>query len=289
MIIETFFEQLRPKNEVFLFCCSLLERKQAACMEKSRSNVQQSRELSQMKTSRDNDPLKYAESLKSNNLLLEAHSLTFILKNKSILSATNVLSQPKTKPLAYGTTASMDKLVCTNCVDFPKCQETLGQILVQKLLQLFGCKLQKFQKSRQERVLRGTKCHNGRSRLQSISEITNSAKSWSKKRLRRRAVDSSADWKMSEVLVGQLKLAHKAVDVMDQPIKTFCLNVLRYNMDKPLRSYADVRISARIKEEEEFQRSVYVYYSFDELIYVIDIMKSLFEKNTANQFFIFFL
>ena len=55
---------------------------------------------------------------------LRNHSLTSIHKNKSILSDTTILSQ---SPMAHNTTASLDKLTCTDYVDFGKCQDRFGQ------------------------------------------------------------------------------------------------------------------------------------------------------------------
>ena len=46
----------------------------------------------------------------NNEMQLQNHSLTFIHKNKS-LSATSILSR---SPMAYSSTASLDKLTCTN-------------------------------------------------------------------------------------------------------------------------------------------------------------------------------
>ena len=60
----------------------------------------------------------------SNDMELQNHSLSFILKNKSILSATSILSR---SPIAYNTTASLDKLTCTDYVDFGKCQDRFGR------------------------------------------------------------------------------------------------------------------------------------------------------------------
>ena len=54
---------------------------------------------------------------------LQNHSLYFILKN-SLLSATSILSRSP----AYNTTASLDKLTCTNYVYFGKCQDRFGQV-----------------------------------------------------------------------------------------------------------------------------------------------------------------
>ena len=61
----------------------------------------------------------------SNELQLQNHSLTFNHKNKSFLLATSILSD---SPMAYNTSASFDKLTCTDYVDFGKCQGRFGRL-----------------------------------------------------------------------------------------------------------------------------------------------------------------
>ena len=63
----------------------------------------------------------------------------------------------------------------------------------------------------------------------------------------------------------QLKLVHKAIDVVDRPIRRIYVTLLRYNVDNPETSYAQVRLFGRKNEEEKFQQIVYVNYKLDEL------------------------
>ena len=60
----------------------------------------------------------------TNEMQLQSHSLTFFHKNKSLLSATSILSR---SPMAYNITASLGKLTCTDYVDFVKCQNKFGR------------------------------------------------------------------------------------------------------------------------------------------------------------------
>ena len=57
-------------------------------------------------------------------LKLQNHSLTFIHKNKSLRSATSILSR---SPMSYNTTASLVKLTRTDNADFGKSQDRFGQ------------------------------------------------------------------------------------------------------------------------------------------------------------------
>ena len=52
----------------------------------------------------------------------------------------------------------------------------------------------------------------------------------------------------------QLKLVHKVIDVVDRPNKKSCVTLLRYKVDYPETSYAQVRLFGRKKEEEKFQQ-----------------------------------
>ena len=73
--------------------------------------------------SRYHDPKR---AYKSGNLQLQSHSLTFLLKIKSLFSATCVLSQ-RPNLMSYNTTTSLDKLICTDNKDFGKRHDRFGR------------------------------------------------------------------------------------------------------------------------------------------------------------------
>ena len=83
----------------------------------------------------------------------------------------------------------------------------------------------------------------------------------------------------------QLIRSHRVVHVVDRPNRKICVTMLRYNLDRPACSYAQVRIFARKTEEKKFQQSVCVKYKLDEVIYLPDAMKSVFDKCIATQSF----
>ena len=70
---------------------------------------------------RDNDQ---KDAYMNNEMQHQNHCLTFFHKNKSILSATSILS---CSPMAYNTTTSLDKLIFTDYVDFGKCEDRFGR------------------------------------------------------------------------------------------------------------------------------------------------------------------
>ena len=76
----------------------------------------------------------------------------------------------------------------------------------------------------------------------------------------------------------QLKLAHKVVDVVDRTYRKICLTLLRYNVDKPESSYAQVQFFARKKQDENFQQVVNVNFKLEDPIYLLDVMNSVYDK-----------
>ena len=88
---------------------------------------------------------------------------------------------------------------------------------------------------------------------------------------------------LSKDIEEQLKLVHKAIDVVDRPNRKICVTMLRHKADNPDTCYAQVRLFGRKKEEENFQQIVYVNYKLDEFLYLLDVMFSLYDKVIANQ------
>ena len=58
---------------------------------------------------------------------------------------------------------------------------------------------------------------------------------------------------LSKDMEEQLKLVHKVTDVVDWPNRRICVTLLRYKVDNPETSYAQVRLFGRKKEDEKFQ------------------------------------
>ena len=82
---------------------------------------------------------------------------------------------------------------------------------------------------------------------------------------------------LSKDMVERLKLAHKVVDVVDRANKKTCVTLLRYIVDKPNNSYAQVPSFEGKKEDENFQRIVYVKYELGDFIYLLDVMNSVYD------------
>ena len=61
---------------------------------------------------------------------------------------------------------------------------------------------------------------------------------------------------LSKDIEEQLKFVHKVIDVVDRPNRKICVTLLRYKVDNPETSYAQVRLFGRKNEEEKFQQIV---------------------------------
>ena len=88
---------------------------------------------------------------------------------------------------------------------------------------------------------------------------------------------------LSKDMNEQLKRVHKVVDVVDRANKKICVTLLRYNVDKPESSYAPVQIFARKKEDEKFQQVVFVKYKHEKVVYLLDVMTSVYDKVITDQ------
>ena len=52
----------------------------------------------------------------------------------------------------------------------------------------------------------------------------------------------------------QLKLFHTVIDVVDCPNRRICVTLLRYKVDIPETSYAQIRLFGVKRKEEKFQQ-----------------------------------
>ena len=74
--------------------------------------------------------------------------------------------------------------------------------------------------------------------------------------------------KISKVMVEQISLGNSGVNVVDQPRKKISVLLLHYSAYKAQTFYAQVRIFAKCKEEEEFLPILYVIFKSDEYIFL---------------------
>ena len=74
------------------------------------------------------------------------------------------------------------------------------------------------------------------------------------------------------------KLAHNVVDTVDRANRKTCVTLLRYTVDKPESSYAQVGISAELNEDEMFQQFAYVKYKLEKFNDLPNVKNSAFNN-----------
>ena len=174
-------------------------------------------------------------------------------KINSLLSATSILSRSL---MAYKTTAFLDKLADTDFVDFGKCQDRFGRFSWSKNdsnyldneLKVFKRedKVAEFRLRQNLSMGEADFNHFIRQRNQLVIAADNF--------LREQNLSSVLQSTVSKDVEEQLKLVHKVIDVVDRPNRRICVTLVRYKVDNPETSYAQVRLFGRKTEEEKFQQ-----------------------------------
>ena len=177
-------------------------------------------------------------------------------KNKSLLPATSILSR---SPMAYNTNASLDKLTCTDYVDFGKRQDRFGQFFWSKNdSNYLDIKLKVFRKDDKKGFRLVQNLTMGEADFNQFMRLSNQLVNAANNCAQEENLTPVLIPTMSKEVDEQLKLAHKVVDVVDRANRKLCVTLLRYKVEKPESSYAQVRLFARKKEDEKFQQVVYV-------------------------------
>ena len=187
--------------------------------------------------------------------------------------------------MAYNTTGTLDKLTCIDYVDFGKCQDRFGRFSWSKNdSNYLEIKLKVFKKEEKNAEFRLRQNFSmGEVDLNQFirqrSQLHVAADNFLKEKNLSPVLQST----LSKDMEKQLKLVHKVIDVVDRPNRRICVTLLRYKVDNPETSYAQVRLFGRKKEEVKFQQIVCVNYRLDEYIYLLDVMNSVYDKVVANQ------
>ena len=170
--------------------------------------------------------------------------------------------------MAYNTTETLDKLTCTDYVDFGKCQDRFGRISWSKNdSNYLEIKLKVFMREDKNAEFRlrqnlsmGEADFN--QFIRQRSQLVVAADNF----LREQNLSPVLQTTLSKDMEEQLKLVHEVIDVVDRSNRKICVTLLRYKVDNPQTSYAQVRLFGRKKEEEKFQQIVYVNYKLDEFV-----------------------
>ena len=178
--------------------------------------------------------------------------------------------------MAYNTTASLDKLTCTDYVDFGKCQDRFGQFSWSKNgSNYLDVKLKYVRKDDNKEFRLVQNLTMGEADFNQFIRLRNQLVNAAKNFAREENLTPVSIPALSKDMNEQLKLAHKVVDVVDRTNRKICVTLLRYSVDKLESFYALVRLFARKNEDEKFQQVVYVNYKFEEIIYLLDVINSV--------------
>ena len=167
--------------------------------------------------------------------------------------------------MAYNTTETLDKLTCTDYVDFGKCQDRFGRFCWSKndsnyleiKLKVFKREDKNVEFRLRQNLLMGEVDLN--QFIRQRNQLVVAADNFLKEQNLSPVLQSTLSKDMEE----QPKLVHKVIDVVDRPNRRICVTLLRYKVDNAETSYAQVRLFGRKKEEEKFQQIVYVNYRLD--------------------------
>ena len=150
------------------------------------------------------------------------HFLTLLLENNSLFSAASVLSQ-RPNLLIYNTTASLDKLICSDYVNFGKCQDSCSRFTCSQIDSNFlDVNVREFKRdeNRDLRLIQnltmGEIHFNQCMRLR--NQLVIAANFGREENLSPVLMPS-----MSKDIDEQLKLYHKVVDVVDHPYRKICV------------------------------------------------------------------
>ena len=187
--------------------------------------------------------------------------------------------------MAYNTTETLDKLTCTNYVDFGKCQDRFGRYSCTKNdSNYLDVKLKVFKREDKnaEFRLRQNLSMGEADFIQFIrqrNQLVPAADNF----LREQSLSPVLESTLSKDMDDQLRLVHKVNDAVERPKRRICVTLLRYKVDNTDTSYAQVRLFGLKTEEENFQQNVYVNYKRDEFVYLLDVKNSVYDKVIGNQ------
>ena len=184
--------------------------------------------------------------------------------------------------MPYNTIAFLDKLDCTDFVDFDKCQNRFGRVSwFKNFFDYLDVKLKVFKKEENKQFRLAPNLTRGKADFIQFSWLKNqlvvAVRGFSKEE------NLPPPHVRAKHMEEQLKHTHKVVEVFDRSQRKICVTMLRYNKEKPEISYVQVRLFGRRKDEEKFNQLVYVNYKLDEFIYLLDVKNSVYDKVIANQ------
>ena len=181
--------------------------------------------------------------------------------------------------MASTTSASLDKLTCTNYVDFGKCHDKFGRFLwYKKDSNYLDIKVKVFNRAENRGFCLGQNLTMGEADFERFIRLSI--------RLVIAAENFGREENLLLVLIPtmskdkdeQLKLAQKLIDVVDQANRKACVTLLRYSAERPKSSKIQLHFFPKKKEKEKFQQILQMENIFEEIIYLLDVMDSVYDR-----------
>ena len=170
----------------------------------------------------------------------------------------------------------MDKLTCTDYVDFGECRDRFGQFSWSKNdSNYLDVKFKVFRKDDEKEFRLVQNLTTGEADFNQFMRLKNQLVNAAENFAREEKLTPVVIPTMSRDMDEQQTPAHKVVDFVDRANRKICLTLLRYNVEKPENFYAQVQLFTGKKEDEKIQQVVYVNYKLEEFIYLFDIMNSV--------------
>ena len=130
--------------------------------------------------------------------------------------------------MAYNTTSSLDKLTCTDYVDFGKCQDRFGRFSWSKNdSNYLDVKLKVFRKDDKKEFRLVQNLTMGEAHFNQFMRLRNQLVNAADNFAREENLTPVLIPTMSRDMDEQLKLAHKVVDVVDRTNRKICVTLLR--------------------------------------------------------------
>ena len=88
---------------------------------------------------------------------------------------------------------------------------------------------------------------------------------------------------LSKELDEQLKHVQKPITSVDRPKRKIFATMKKNCMDKPESTYLQLRVFTRNSEHDKIQQLVIVNYSYDQFLYLLDVITSISDQVLSNQ------
>ena len=157
--------------------------------------------------------------------------------------------------MAYNTTVSLDKLTCTDCVDFGKRQDRFGKISGSEHYSSYlDVNFKNFNKDDNKELWLVQSLTMGEADFNQFMRLRNQLVIAVENFAKEEHLSSVQISTMPKDMDEQLKLAHKVVDVVDRANRKTSVTPVLYNANDLESSYALVWLFARKKEDENVQQ-----------------------------------